>query len=664
MYIKVKLIKGYAKPLTYEIPASWKLAPQVGDIVCVPIRNRESQAVVTELIHKTKLLSTFTIRQAVRLLPLPEDTSWKGFIHKVACYYLSDTLLFYQRIRSFIVSNHEPNISPVSSIKEYKASKNISLTPQQKKIVDFILPHIEYPRYTPTLIHGVTGSGKTEIYKKIIRAAIDHKKSVIFMVPEVSLALQFESIFKKTLASDIIIAGFHCATTPSQKKDVWQHLLAKDPIVIIGVHLPILLPIANLGAIIIDEEHEASFTEKKHPHLNSKEIAIWRASLYKIPIILGSATPSLTSLAAIKTKKWHFFTLHTRFCGEFPAIQQVPLLSKKKRSSFWITKELHTAISETLARKEQIILYLNRRGYCFFVICSECSYTFTCRSCSVSLTLHTSKKSSDEPTILMCHYCGYTRSLPSCCPSCKAGQSKLGKKGVGTQQLITIIKKLFPSARIARADLDTVKKKRSWQETVDLFSKGEIDILIGTQTITKGYHFPNVTLVGVIWADLHLHLPIYNAREQTLQKLIQVAGRAGRSDKKSTVIMQTMQDSDLMQFVDETKYLDFFNNEMAFRKIANYPPFCRLVKLELRHKDTSLLIKESKMMFSFLLDISTTKYTSIDILGPIKPAVHRIKNYDSRHIFLKAQEYTQVYALLRAINLSNYNSDILISPSA
>jgi len=409
--------------------------------------------------------------------------------------------------------------------------------------------------------------------------------------------------------------------------------------------LPIVLPIVNLGLIIIDEEHEQGFREKRAPYLNSKEIALWRAFVCKIPIILGSATPSLISLYNVERKGWKLFRLTKRFAGAFPVIEKVILSDKegKRRKNFWISEPLRVAIQETLARKEQVMLFINRRGYSFFVQCKGCGFIFQCERCSVSLTLHVG--GSGEQT-LRCHYCDHMIHLPSVCPACKIGGKSLLKKGVGTQQIVSIVQELFPNAIIERADLDTTKKKHSWKQTVINFKEGRIDILIGTQTITKGYDFPSVTLVGILWADLNLHFPVYNASETTLQQLIQVAGRAGRHKPGSMVIVQTMHDHPVYDYLNEKKYVSFCKQELEDRKCAQYPPFVRLACIELRHKNAEIVQQDAVMLAQKLRDESVYAGGVVRVLGPAFPLVSRVADIEIRQIVLKAPSHQALTRLL------------------
>lgn len=656
MFALVQLLNGFKKPLTYKIPSKLDGNNLIGKLVIVPLKNKQVSAFVTHIITKFKKKPGFEIKEIIDLHALPKDQLYTSFVEKIAQFYFVKPIVLYQRIQNFLnakdkkkdiekhVTNHKP-----------EQPDDVTLTPDQQAIIKEISPLIKDPSFAPSLIHGVTGSGKTEIYKKLITQSIDQQKSVIFLLPEVTLSIQFERIFKKQLPT-ITIHSFHSASKISEKKALWQDLLQKKPVLIIGVHLPVLLPIAHLGLIIIDEEHETGFQEKKHPKINSKQAALWRAYLYNIPIVLGSATPSLTSLQNVQEKKWRFFQLKKRFVGNFPSIKKVLLSNKgkKRRKSFWVTQELEDALKNCLARNEQAIMYLNRRGYSFFVQCKACGFILECPNCSVSLTLH----SRDERSLLRCHYCDYHESMPEKCPEC-SGKDFL-KKGIGTQQVVQIFKKLFPQARIERADLDTTRKKRSWQQTAKDFEEGNIDILIGTKSITKGYHFPSVTLVGILWGDLSLNLPQFNASESTLQELIQVAGRAGRSQKESLVIVQLIQDNDLFDFVSEQTYLTFAKKELEQRSMVLYPPFCTLLCLEFQHSNEQQVQDDALNIARYLTNTVQKNNLPITVLGPAHPVIHKIKRTEIRHIFLKSTSINNVQALVNSIPTDHIESSFFV----
>ena len=654
MFIQVRLLKGYQKPLTYKVPDEWKKADLIGQIVRVPIRNRESSALVLAQFAKLKQKETFAIKPAKAIEPFPNDTHYQNFIKKLGHYHQIDKLHFLKRITGFLEKPLKQTLSFEQDSTTDTTKKKVTLTEEQQKVVDFLQGKIITGQYQPTLLHGVTGSGKTEIYKKLIETAIENKKSVLLLLPEVTLAIQFEKLIRAQLPEHIPIFSFHSATTVKQKKIAWQYLVKEIPILIIGVHIPALLPIANLGCIIIDEEHESGYQEKKHPKVNTKDAAIIRAHEHNIPILLGSATPSLSSLFNVKTKNWKFFQLKKRFSGNFPKIKTVNLHEKKLRRNFWISQELEDAIKAKMAKREQVIIFLNRRGFSFFVQCKTCSFIFECPNCSVSLTLH-------KGDTLHCHYCDYAIDQPTTCPKCK--KDKFLKKGIGTQQVVTILEKLLPYARIGRADLDTTTKKKLWQKTMEEFEAGCIDILVGTQTISKGFHFPRVTLVGVLWADLNLHFPIFNATETTLQQLIQVAGRAGRNHQESEVIVQAMGTHPVFDFLNEINYLKFYAHEIQKRKLVGYPPYKRLAEVELKNIREELIEKDAACLAVELNEIAKKNKWNIQVLGPAQPPVSKIKNTHIRKIYLKGDNSNHIGQLFSKADKLSYSSQIFFTPN-
>ena len=657
MFIQVRLLKGFPRPLLYKVPEGWPQADLVGHVVHVPIQKRTEHALVTNQYKKKPAGNNFEIRDALSLEPFPQDKSYKAFLEKLSEYHQISPLHFFKRIRNFL-TQEKKSIRQIKTEIDSEASiqKSVTLTQEQQTVTDFVVQKISDLLYTPTVLHGVTGSGKTECYKKMITAAIAQNKTALLLLPEVTLALQFEQIMRNQLPPDITIFGFHSATSARDKKLLWKALLAEKPLLIIGVHLPVLLPIANLGLVIVDEEHEVGYQEKKHPKINSKEAALIRAHLNNIPIVLGSATPSINSLYNVKKREWHFFQLKKRFSGTFPEVKTVFLTDKKFRRNFWISQKLEDAIRDRINKKEQVIIFLNRRGFSFFVQCKECGFIFECPNCSVSLTLH-------KNDALTCHYCEYTRQLPAICPYCKNAKAKLLKKGIGTQQVVAILEKLFPHARVGRADMDTTRTKKVWKETLSQFQQGGLDILVGTQTITKGFHFPGVTLVGILWADLNLHFPIYNATETTLQQLIQVAGRAGRQSEKSTVIVQAMGNHPVFAYLNEIDYLKFYAKELHNRQQLTYPPHGRISEIELKHTSEEVIEQESVKLVSFLLDVAKKQDLPLQILGPAQPPVSKVKRTHIRKIYLKGGNTTSLKALLTSIAPLKLTCQLFFTPN-
>lgn len=660
MYIQVRLLNGFHQKLTYKVPEGWDLSTLEGAIVSVPLQKRVEYAYIEKIQEHLDYTPAFTIRTALSLDKFPQDPLYLKYINYLSNYYALDYCYFLKRLKQFLKDKEYQEEHTKNNITE--PNKPIILTKDQESIVQSLESVVNQNNYFAALIHGVTGSGKTEIYKKIIIQAYKQNKSSLLLLPEVSLALQFYNKLKNELDSSYLIYNFHSATSVKEKKALWSSLLKQQPIIVIGVHLPLLLPIKNLGLIIIDEEHDTGYQEKKHPKINTKEAALLRAKTYNIPIILGSATPSISSLYQVKQKKWLYFQLKERFSGNFPTVKIINLTSEKRQKSkhFFISRELEQAIKSKLELKEQIIIFLNRRGYSFFIQCKDCGHIAVCKNCSVSLTLHT--HNSQEISLLRCHYCDYSITCPTKCLDsiCNAPEKSLIKKGMGTQQVVSILEKIFPAARIARADLDSTINKKHWQKTMSDFESGNLDILVGTQTITKGYHFPKVTLVGVLWADLNLHFPVYNAAEVTLQQLIQVAGRAGRQTQKSEVIIQTLINHPIYSYLNEAEYHLFYDYEIEKRTLVGYPPCTRLAELELKHQDAAVVDQEVDALADQLLDIINKHSLPIKLLGPTQPPIHMVKKSHIRKIYLKSATVHHILELYKSIHIKQFKSSLFL----
>lgn len=648
MYIYVKMLSGFDKELVYKVPAHLQDQNLKNQCVLVPLRNKKVSALVMRQTAALEQKATFDIKEMIGIKPFPNDPLFHAYAEQGAKLHFTSPILFYQKLRLFFKKTKEPKNATEDTLAYKGENHTYPLTDEQTHAAAHIINTLNTGTFAPTILHGVTGSGKTEVYKEAIVAAIKTEKTVLLLLPEISLANQFARRLGASL-KEVTIITFHANTPLAEKKMMWQLLIKKKPLLIIGVHLPILLPISNLGLIIIDEEHEAGFEEKKAPKLNSKYLALLRAHIYKIPIVLGSATPSMQTLYNAEVKKWPLFQLTRRFSGAFPSIQLVPLLQEpKRRPYFWVSKPLEQAITSCLKEGKQVIIFLNRRGYSFFIQCKLCGFVVTCPTCSVSLTAH--QKEDPEKLSLKCHYCDFTRNVPRSCEECHADPKHFLTKGIGTQQLVEILQKLFPKARIARADLDITSKKNEWEKTALMFEHKELDILVGTKSITKGYHFPGVTLVGVIWGDLHAHIPVFNAVEQCLQQLIQVAGRAGREQTESKVIVQLIHDHDMFKFINETDYLTYAREELSEREAAWYPPYCRLVKIEVRHKKAQQVDLDAKKIAAFLRKMVLNINENLTILGPAEPAIHKIQNIEIRHIFIKADNFDIAREVVKGID--------------
>ena len=648
MFVTVHLLNNFKKPLTYSVPVELQDKISRGALVEVPLRNYTVSAFV-EAVFFT-YTSAFQVRDILGVVEMPEDKNYIPFLERVAFYYQTPVLFFLQRMKTFLFQEEKKERKFMDADVE-----NVSaavFTEEQQSVYKGIHDHVMKGTYSTSVLHGVTGSGKTEIYNRLIQDILALKKSIFFLVPEVSLALHFESILKK-MHGQATVFGFHSASSAAHKRKLWKALREGESVIIVGVHLPIFLPVSNLGLIVVDEEHESGFQEKKHPKVHSRDMAILRAQLYNLPILLGSATPSIATLWNVEKRGWNFFELKKRFSGAFPEIKIVSLQQKHKRKQFWISPELHAAIETQLHKKEQTILFLNRRGMNFFVQC-ECGSIFSCTSCSVSLTVH-------EGDRLVCHYCGYQKAMPKNCHDCGAGEKDFIKKGIGTQRLVSIVEALYPRARVARLDLDTVAKKKQGGSVIEQMNNREIDILIGTQSVTKGYHFPGVTLVGIVWADLNMHFPMYNAVEATIQQLIQVAGRAGRQSEKSQVIIQCFDQHVAFEYLNEEKYSQFYEYEIKNRIKIGYPPVASLAEIEMRHADQELLNKESQLCVEIMIKLAETHHLPVTVLGPVPAVVSKIKSVYIQKIFLKGNDRKAMIQLFQSISQQKIAADLFFT---
>lgn len=655
MYVIVRLLKGFPQPLIYKVPSSITTRLTVGHVVEVPLKTQFKPAVVLKVCEQRPKVA-YDIKEVHAVRSMPNDPEYQKFVETLARIYFTKPLHFYQRLRAFL--QRDASEEEVERAEVVASGQEVTLTDEQQAAATAIVADVAVGRYRPTLLHGVTGSGKTEVYKAAIRAACAQGTTTLFLCPEVSLARQFHAIFQATLGNELPVVGLHSATTKKERERVWQLAVQGEPCLIVGVHLPVLLPLANLGLILIDEEHEPGFVEKKHPKINSKHAALLRARQYGIPIVLGSATPSVTTLHTADEQKWQRFSLTQRFSGAFPRIQHVILAKGKKRPHFWFSNKLVTALRDTLFRRQQAIIYLNRRGYSFFAQCGDCAHIFSCENCAVSLTVHMQNRVGGPERELRCHYCDFRGPLPPFCP-CGVSTKDIKDKGIGTQQAVAALQKLLPEARIARADTDVSRRKKAWAETIEAFGNHELDILVGTQIITKGYHFPKVTLVGVVWADSSVHFPVYNAHETALQQLIQVAGRAGRVATESRVIIQSFDDHDLFGYLDEQKYLTFCQQELEMRQMFEYPPFGRMLTIEITGSNEQQVATDARAVAQLLRMHAPD---SVSILGPAAPVIAKVQRTHYRQIICKAPDFAPLYALIERLLPVDVKSSVQVAP--
>ena len=477
----------------------------------------------------------------------------------------------------------------------------------------------------PFLLEGVTGSGKTEVYLQVIAHAIAQGKTAIMLVPEISLTPLMTNRFIARFGEHVAI--MHSGLSDGEKYDEWRKIKSGKAKVVVGARSAIFAPLHHIGAIIIDEEHETSYKQDSNPRYHARDVAIWRANYHGAALVLGSATPSLETRARAQQQVYHLLHLTQRASAQ-AEIPEVKILDMRKHlndKSASFSEVLLDKISEKIAKKEQVVLMLNRRGYSSFIMCRDCGFVPECPNCDISLTLHMDTKT------LNCHYCGHTTGIPHTCPNCQS--KKIRYYGSGTQKVEEELSELIPEARILRMDVDTTKKKGAHERILSSFGAGEADILLGTQMIAKGLDFPNVTLVGVINADTALNLPDFRSSERTFQLLTQVAGRAGRADKKGQVLIQTFNpDHYAIRLAQAHDYEGFYQLEMAFRRKLNYPPYFYTVQLVISHQDEDQVVKKSYEIMALLKANLSEKAR---VLGPIPKPIARTHNLYHYQLLIK-----------------------------
>ena len=508
------------------------------------------------------------------------------------------------------------------------------LTPLQESVV------LEVVNNNPSnyLLHGVTGSGKTEVYMEIISYYLDRGKCSIVLVPEISLTPQMVNRFKKRFGERI--AALHSALSDGEKYDEWRRIIKKEAKIVIGARSAIFAPFDDIGVIIVDEEHSDSYKQSDpNPRYNAKDIAFLRAKYHNCSVILGSATPSLESMARAKKGVFKYLSLPERVNGHsLPNVSIVDMNKEMKKSTGHFSNILINEINSRLEKKEQIILLLNRRGYSNFITCKNCGYTFKCPNCDITLTYH---KSSNT---LRCHYCGYGEKVYIKCPKCS--EDSLNRLGVGTQKVEEELNSIFPSARVVRMDYDTTSRKGMHEKLIEDFKNYKYDILLGTQMVAKGLDFSQVTLVGVINADTSLYIPDFRSSENTFSLLSQVAGRSGRSEKTGNVIIQTFNPEHYaISYVKKHDYLGFYEKEMNIRRQLKYPPFFYLCNIRVSGKDSSFIFNESLKIKKIL-----EKYLDkVIILGPSACSLFRINNIFRYNIVIKYKKDDNLHIVINNI---------------
>ncbi|WP_348921492.1 primosomal protein N' [Enterococcus rotai] len=522
----------------------------------------------------------------------------------------------------------------------FEKTTALALNDEQQNAVNNILDSVNQAVSQTYLLEGITGSGKTEVYLQVIAEVLNQGKTAMMLVPEISLTPQMVHRFKSRFGEQVAV--MHSALSQGEKYDEWRKIERGEAQVVVGVRSAIFSPLENLGVVIIDEEHEASYKQEETPRYHARDLAIWRAAYHNCPVVLGSATPSLETRARAQKNVYKRLVLSKRAnqTATLPTIDVVDMreeIQNKNTSSFSIA--LQEMIQDRLAKKEQSVLLLNRRGYSSFVMCRDCGYVLPCPNCDISLTLHMDTKT------MKCHYCGHEERIPYHCPNC--GGDKIRYYGTGTQKVEEELKALFPESRILRMDVDTTRRKGAHEKILTAFGNHEADILLGTQMIAKGLDFPNVTLVGVLNADTALNLPDFRSSERTFQLLTQVSGRAGRAEKPGEVIIQSFNPEHYaIQLAKAQDYEDFYQKEMYVRHRGDYPPFYFTVQITASHPEEN---QAAKQMFEIVKELKAGLSDQSILLGPTPNAIMRVNNRYFYQVIIKYKNEPNLQNILKKI---------------
>ena len=515
-------------------------------------------------------------------------------------------------------------------------NENIELADFQEEALTHIKKNFEEKQ--TVLLHGITGSGKTEIYIRLIQEVLGSGSQVLLLLPEIALTTQIVTRLQKVFGSKMGV--YHSKFSDNERVEVWQGVLTGKYSFVVGVRSSIFLPFDSLGLVIVDEEHETSYKQyDPAPRFQARDAAIMLAWLHQAKILLGSATPSFESFYNARTNKYGYTYLDRRF-GEalLPdfILSDVLVDQKKNLLKLDFTRMLREKIQEALNNQEQVLIFQNRRGYAPYISCDECGWIPGCEQCDVSLTYHQFREE------MRCHYCGFREKVPLSCPAC--GSSKLASVGQGTERIEESLSLLFPEARVARMDLDTTRSKYGYQRILEDFGAGNIDILVGTQMITKGLDFDKVTVVGIVDADRILYFPDFRAGERAFQQITQVAGRAGRRKAQGKVIIQTRRpDNPIFPKIMQGDYQQFYLEEMADRQRFFYPPFVKIIKLTVKHKEPLLAEKAARHLTNLINTIPVKKI----VLGPEKSLVAKVKNQYLYEILVKVEKQGNAQAIFK-----------------
>jgi len=544
-----------------------------------------------------------------------------------------------------------PDVEDLKESSPRPGAPSMDLTDEQRESFELVKTDIEQKNFSVTLLHGVTGSGKTEVYIQLAQKALENKLGALILVPEIGLTPQLLGRFQERFGNSV--ACLHSAYSDKKRLSEWRRIKNGDAPIVVGTRSAVFAPVYNLGMIAVDEEHDGSYKQEESPRYHARDTGIVRARNLGVPVVLGSATPSIESYTSARSGRYRLRSLsHRPTGGTLPQVRLVDLRKEAgadPKTPELLTRDLAAAIGERLERGEQTLLFLNRRGFSSVILCRDCGEALQCPYCSIPLTFH-----REGGGRVQCHWCDYSAHPPNRCSSCRS--DRVGYFGVGTERVEQAVKARFPEARVQRLDRDTVRRAGAYESIFGAMRSGEIDILIGTQMVAKGHDFPKLTLVGVVVADVGLHLPDFRASERTFQLLTQVAGRAGRADLPGEVIIQTFRpDHFAVQCAQTHDFAGFYKREASARERMGYPPYRRLARLRFESKNKHLAAKAGEWMASYLRKHGVAAAGraadpgGVEYLGPAPAPLVRIRGVWRYHMILKAKGSKRLGGVLKSL---------------
>ncbi len=617
-YYEIAIPAPLYSPLTY----SSKEPLLIGQQVSVPLRKRSSKGIVVSEVSEPDF-------KTKSITPLEGEPFILNAQHLKWLSWIAD---YYRYPIGLVVNSIFPPLPKKINRKKTEvlnSTKIATLTEMQNEALNKIKPLDQFKAH---LLHGVTGSGKTEIYMELFDEVITKQnKQGLFLLPEISLTPQLEKRFIERFGS--LISVYHSQLTPRQKTNSWYDFMEGKTKILMGPRSALFCPSPNIGLIVVDEEHESSFKQEEKFLYHARDAALKLAHLKNIPIVLGSATPSLESLNNKEDGKFSYVRLKEKVFNQEVPTPTIIDMTKEKHNPFWLSRELKTSIEDHLARRKQVALFLNRRGWASSIQCHSCGHNFSCLNCDVSLTLHNKKD-------LYCHYCGYGEDVPVNCTEC--GDDKIKKIGLGTEQVFNDLSHIFPNARILKFDRDEIHTKNQLSDAIKNIEDHNFDIIIGTQMISKGLDFKNLTLMGVLDADQALSFPDFRSSEKSLQQILQVLGRVGRrKEQQAEVIIQTRSpEHQIFQNLDEKNFEVFALEQLKKRKVFNYPPFSKMVAFLVKSKSEKVgekLAARLAQLSNHLKD-AWPQFEGLNVLGPCPAPIQKIRNEYRFQVILKFPE--------------------------